>query len=55
MWEMAEVFDKLHKSMGNDLDTWEMAKIFGKWARSHRERFKYLRKCISMLEMTSIS
>ena len=28
---MAEVFEKRLKYMGNDLEIWEMAKIFGKW------------------------
>ena len=30
---MAEVFEKRLKYMGNDLEIWEMAKIFGKWFR----------------------
>ena len=30
MWEMAEIFDKGLKYLGNNLDIWEMAKIFGK-------------------------
>ena len=28
---MAEVFEKRLKYMGNDLEIWEMAKIFSKW------------------------
>ena len=28
---MAEVFEKRLKYMGNDLEIWEMAKIFWKW------------------------
>ena len=28
---MAEVFEKRLKYMGNDLEIWEMAKMFGKW------------------------
>ena len=28
---MAEVFEKLLKYMGNDLEIWEMAKTFWKW------------------------
>ena len=31
--EMAYAFDKLLKYVGNDLEIWEMAKIFGKWFR----------------------
>ena len=30
---MAEVFEKRLKYMGNDLEIWEMAKIFTKWLR----------------------
>ena len=40
MWEIAEIcsemnylFDKLLKNEENDLEIWEMAKIFGKWLR----------------------
>ena len=28
---MAEVFEKRLKYMGNDLEIWEMAKMFEKW------------------------
>ena len=28
---MAEVFEKRLRYMGNDLEIWEMAKMFGKW------------------------
>ena len=31
--EMAELFDKRLKNVENDLEIWEMAKIFGKWLR----------------------
>ena len=31
--EMTLLFDKLLKNMENDLEIWEMAKIFGKWLR----------------------
>ena len=30
---MAKIFDKRLKYVGNDLEIWEMAKIFGKWLR----------------------
>ena len=30
---MAKIFDKRLKYVGNDLETWEMAKICGKWLR----------------------
>ena len=30
---MAQTFDKRLKYVGNDLEIWEMAKIFEKWLR----------------------
>ena len=33
MWEMPKVFDKRHNLLRNDLEIWEIAKIFGKWLR----------------------
>ena len=36
MWEMASIFDKRLKYVGNDLKIWEIAKIFGKWFRYMR-------------------
>ena len=30
MWEMAQVFEKRLKYVGNDVDLWEMAKTYGK-------------------------
>ena len=32
-WEIAYVFDKPLKYLGNVLEIWEMAKICGKWPR----------------------
>ena len=32
-WELAELCDKRLKNVENNLETWEMAKIFGKWLR----------------------
>ena len=29
MWEVAQVFQKREKYVGNDLDLWEMAQISG--------------------------
>ena len=31
--EMAELFDKRLKYVLNDLEIWDIAKIFGKWLR----------------------
>ena len=31
--EMAYLFDKRLKNVENDLEIWEMARIFGKWFR----------------------
>ena len=33
MWEMAEVFEKRLKYVGNDVDLWEIAKICGEWLK----------------------
>ena len=30
MWEMALLFEKRLKCVGNDVDLWEMAKTYGK-------------------------
>ena len=32
MWEMAQVFQKSLKYVGNDVDLWEMAQICGEMA-----------------------
>ena len=45
MWEMAQVFDKRLKCVGNGLEIWEIAQIY-------LARLKYLRNGISMLQMT---
>ena len=33
MWELASVFEKRLKYVGNDVDLWEIAKICGKWLK----------------------
>ena len=33
MWEMAYIFDKRPKYVGNDLEIWEKPKLFLKWLR----------------------
>ena len=33
MWEMAQVLEKRLHYVGNDLDLWEKAKIFGEWVK----------------------
>ena len=33
MLEMAEEFEKRFKYVGNDVDLWEIAKIYGKWLK----------------------
>ena len=33
MWEMAELFQKRLKYVGNDVDMCEIAKICGKWLK----------------------
>ena len=37
--------------MENNLEIWEMAKIFGKWLRYIGSRLKYLRNGLTKLEM----
>ena len=49
---MAYVFDKQLKYLGNDLEIWEMTKIFEKWLRYYGARLKYFRNGISMLEVS---
>ena len=39
------MFEKRLKYVGNDVDLWEMAKIYGKW-------LKYLTNGLKMWEMT---
>ena len=41
MYELAKVFEKRLKYVGNDVDLWEMAQIYGKW-------LKYLTKGLNM-------
>ena len=31
IWELAYVFEKRPKYLGNDVDLWEMAQIWGEW------------------------
>ena len=31
IWEMAQVFDKRLNYVGNDVDLWEVSKIYGKF------------------------
>ena len=33
MWEIAYVFEKRLKYVGNDVDLWEIAKTCGKWLK----------------------
>ena len=44
MWEMAYVFEKRLKYVGNYVDLWEMAKIYG-------ELLKYLTNGLNMWEL----
>ena len=57
MWEMALVFEKRLKYVGNNIGMWEMAKNCGKWLKYltnclinwEMARFKYFRDGIGML------
>ena len=49
--EMTSLFDKRLEMWENEnLEIWEIAKIFGKWLR-FGSRLKYLRNGLTMLEM----
>ena len=55
IWEMTKdmldmVFENRLKDVENELEIWELAKMFGKWLRYMV--YKYLRNGISMLQMT---
>ena len=50
MWEMAYVLEKRLTYVGNDVDLWEMAKIYGKWLRYMAQVF--LGYDFTILEMT---
>ena len=45
MWEMAYVFEKRTKYVGNDVDLWEMAKM-------HEKCLKYLTNGLNMWVLT---
>ena len=34
MFELASLFEKRLKCVGNDVDLWEMAKTYGKWEKN---------------------
>ena len=42
---MAQVFEKRLNYVGNDVDLWELSKIYGKW-------LKYLTNGLNMWELT---
>ena len=46
------MYGKRLKSVGNDLEIWEISKIFGKWLKYMGNGLKNLRNGISMLQMT---
>ena len=47
MWEMASVFDKRFKNVGNDVYTWEMAPVLEK-------RLNYVGNDLDVWEMAQI-
>ena len=57
MWGMASVLDKRLNYVGNDLEIWEMAKIFGNgldiWgsAKEFEKRNKYVAIDLTILNM----
>ena len=42
---MTKVFEKLLNYVGNDVDLWEVSKVYGKW-------LKYLTNVLNMFELT---
>ena len=44
IWELAKVFEKRPKYVGNDVDLWDMFQICGE--------INYLTNCLKMLKMT---
>ena len=54
MWEMAYVFQKRLKYVGNDLDLWEMAQICGEMAELFDKRLKHVKNDLEIWEMAKI-
>ena len=42
MFEMAKVFKKRGEYVGNDVDMWEMTKIYGEMAKVFEKLLKYV-------------
>ena len=54
MWEMAQVFQKRLKYLGNDLDLWEMAQICVEMASLFDKRLKNVENDLEIWEMAKI-
>ena len=51
---MAQVFEKLLNYVGNDLDLWEMAQIWGEMTELFDKRLKNVENDIEIWEMAKI-
>ena len=51
MWEMAQVFQKRLKYVGNDVDLWEMAQICGEMTQLFDKRLKNVGNDLVIWEM----
>ena len=54
MWEMAQVFQKGLKYVGNDVDLWEMAQICGEMAQLFDKGLKNVENDFEIWEMGQI-
>ena len=54
MWEMAEVFQKRQKYVGNDVDLFEMAQICWEMAELFDKRLKNVENDLEIWEMAKI-
>ena len=54
MWEMASVYQKRLKYVGNDVDLWEIAQICGEMAKLFDKRLKNVEIDLEISEMAKI-
>ena len=54
MWEMAQVFQKRLKYVGNDVDLWEMAEICDEMALAFDKRLKNVENDLEICKMAKI-
>ena len=54
IWELAWVFEKRPKYVGNDVDLWEMSQICGKMTYIFDKRLKNVKNALETWEMAKI-